>query len=370
MKILHCADLHLDSPMRANLDVAKSKERRLELLDTFSRMVSYAKREGVNAILIAGDLFDSSNVSRTAMNAFLRQIDSHADIDFYYLRGNHDALCFPVLEGLPKNLKLFDDEWTEYVLAENDSMRIVLSGVEFNGLNEATIYDSLSLKADDYNILMLHGQTSEHNMGDKTEYINVRRLNNRGVDYLALGHVHSYAREEIDNRGIYCFPGCLEGRGFDECGPHGFVLVDINEETGEWHDCFVPFAKRSLYEVYVDVSGCMSSEEMSERTKMVLEDCDYSQDSLIKVILTGKLDVNCEKNTDYILHSISNYYYVKLCDNTKMEVDFRMYAFDESLKGEFIRNVLASDFTDEEKGEIIHYGLMALNGEDLLNETY
>lgn len=365
MKILHCADLHLDSPMRTNLDAVKSKERRLELLDTFSRMVSYARETGVSAILIAGDLFDSSNVSRTAMNAFLRQVDSHSDIDFYYLRGNHDALCFPVLEGLPQNLKMFDDEWTQYVLSQNEHMRIVLSGVEFNGLNESKIYDSLKLEPNDFNILMLHGQTTKHNMGDKTEYINTRRLENRGIDYLALGHVHSYAREEIDGRCVYCFPGCLEGRGFDECGPHGFVLVDINEETGEWHDCFVPFAGRNLYEIYVDVSECMSSEEISERIKNVLYDNDYSRDSLIKVILTGKLDVNCEKNTDYILHSISGYYYVKLCDNTKMEVDFRMYAFDESLKGEFIRNVLASELSEEEKGEIIHYGLMALNGEDI-----
>lgn len=365
MKLLHCADLHLDSPMRANLDAVKSKERRLELLDTFSRMVDFAREEAVSAILIAGDLFDSSNVSRTAMNAFLRQIDSHSDIDFYYLRGNHDALCFPVSEGLPENLKLFDDEWTTYVLSENEHLKIVLNGVEFNGINEGSIYDSLKLKAHDFNIIMLHGQTTKHNMGDKTEYIHVNQLQNRGIDYLALGHVHSYAREDIDNRGTYCFPGCLEGRGFDECGEHGFVLVNINEETGEWHDRFVPFAKRNLYELYVDVSECMSSEEMTERVKGALLDSGYPTESLIKVILTGKIDVNCEKNTDYILHNISDYYFVKLCDETKMEVDFRMYAFDESLKGEFIRNVLASDLSDDEKGEIIHYGLMALNGEDI-----
>ena len=45
-----------------------------------------------------------------------------------------------------------------------------------------------------------------------------------------------------------------------------------------------------------------------------------------------------------------------------MQVDFRVYAFDESLKGEFIRNVLSSDLGDEEKGEVIHLGLMALQG--------
>lgn len=366
MKLLHCADLHLDSPMRANLDAVKSKERRLELLDTFSRMVDFAREEAVSAILIAGDLFDSSNVSRTAMNAFLRQIDSHSDIDFYYLRGNHDALCFPVSEGLPDNLKLFDDEWTEYVLSENEHLRIVLKGVEFNGIYEGSIYDCLKLKAHDFNILMLHGQTVKHNMGDKTEYIHTERLRNRGIDYMALGHVHAYSREEIDNRGVYCFPGCLEGRGFDECGEHGFVLVDINEETGEWADCFVPFAKRQLCELYVDVSGCLNSDEMTDRVKAAIRDAGYNRENLYKIILTGKIDVNCEKDTEYILHNISDLYFVKIKDETKMEVDFRMYAFDESLKGEFIRNVYASELSEEEKGEVIHYGLMALSGEDIL----
>lgn len=367
MKLLHCADLHLDSPMRANLDAVKSKERRLELLDTFQRMVAYARDEEIGAILIAGDLFDSSNVTRTTMNAFLRQIDIHSDIDFYYLRGNHDALCFPVSEDLPDNLKLFDDEWTQYVLEDAGNTRIVLQGVEFNGINEGSIYDDLHFEAGDFNIVMLHGQTVEHNMGDKTEYIHVNQLANRGIDYVALGHVHGYARESIDNRGVYCFPGCLEGRGFDECGTHGFVVVDINPETGKWSDTFVPFARRNLYEVTVDVSGCMTSEEMLERTREALSCDEYVSDSLIKVILTGRIDVDCEKNTDYILHNIApDYYFVKLYDETKMAVDFRMYAFDESLKGEFIRNVLASDLTEEEKGEVIHYGLMALNGEDIL----
>lgn len=367
MKILHCADLHLDSPMKANLDAVKSKERRLELLDTFVRMVAFAEEEAIDTILIAGDLFDSSNVSRTAMNAFLRQVDNHSGIRFYYLRGNHDALCFPVSEGLPANLMLFDDEWTEYVIFQNDRRRIVLKGVEFNGVNEGRIYDSLKLDAHDFNIVMLHGQTVEHNMGDKTEYIHTRQLMNRGIDYLALGHVHSYAKEIIDNRGAYVFPGCLEGRGFDECGDHGFVVVDINEDSGEYTDCFIPFARRNYYEESVDVSGLLTSEEIIELVRERLNSAGYDSDSLIKVVLTGRVDVNCEKNIDYILHNIAHgFYFAKVYDETKMAVDFRMYAFDESLKGEFIRNVLASELSDDEKGEVIHYGLMALNGEEIL----
>ncbi|MFQ8900993.1 MAG: hypothetical protein ACLR7D_02880 [Lachnospira eligens] len=44
MKILHCADIHLDSAMTANLDKDKARERRSELLASFKDMVGYAVR--------------------------------------------------------------------------------------------------------------------------------------------------------------------------------------------------------------------------------------------------------------------------------------------------------------------------------------
>ena len=59
MKLIHCADLHFDSKLNANLSQESAKERRAELLDTFVRMVAYAKENAVEAILIAGDLFDT-----------------------------------------------------------------------------------------------------------------------------------------------------------------------------------------------------------------------------------------------------------------------------------------------------------------------
>ncbi len=365
MKIIHCADLHLDSPMRTHLDAAKSKERKLELLETFRRMVAYAQEQEVSAILIAGDLFDCRNVSKPALNAFLKQVETHPDITFYYLRGNHDATSLPLAEGLPENLKLFSDSWTRYVLNEDGAkQQIVLHGVEFNGSNENTIYDGLNLQVRDFNIVMLHGQTTAHNMGDRTEYIQTKKLADRGIDYLALGHVHSHVSEKIDSRGTYYFPGCLEGRGFDECGEHGFILLNVNEDAPGYTTEFVPFAQRRLYTVETDVSTCMTSEEMRERVEQTLGGCNYPESSLIKIVLKGNIDVACEKDLSYILHPFTGrYYFVKIEDDTRMQVDFRMYAFDESLKGEFIRTVLGSDLSDEEKGEIIHYGLMALRGD-------
>lgn len=367
MRIIHCADLHLDSAMRANLDPIKRKERKLELLDTYCNMVKWAEENGVSAILIAGDLFDSAVVSKTTMNAFLRQIVSHPQIDFYYLRGNHDATGLLTGNDVPPNLHFFDDTWTKYVLNRESGGNLVLNGIEFNGFNHDRLYETLSLNVRDFNLVMMHGQTTKYNMGDKTEYITLERLKNLGIDYLALGHVHAHVEEPLDGRGVYCFSGCLEGRGFDECGEHGFMLLEIDEGTLRWTREFIPFARRTLYTVEVDISDCMQSDEIISKVRAALSDGGYSADSLVKIILTGQVDLACEKDLDYILHAFEHdFYVVKLYDDTKLLVDFRMYAFDESLKGEFVRNVLAADLSDDEKGEIIHYGLRALGGEEIL----
>ena len=62
MKLIHCADLHLDSRMESGLPPAKAQERRMELLHTFVNMVERASSEGVEAMLLCGDLFDTEQV--------------------------------------------------------------------------------------------------------------------------------------------------------------------------------------------------------------------------------------------------------------------------------------------------------------------
>ena len=86
MKIIHCADLHLDSKMTANLSKEQAKERKMEILRTFSRMVEYAKNNQVSVIIIAGDLFDTRTVSATARNLVRDVIIQNSDILSFLMR--------------------------------------------------------------------------------------------------------------------------------------------------------------------------------------------------------------------------------------------------------------------------------------------
>ena len=92
MRFIHCADLHLDSKMTSNLSREQAKERKMEILRTYSRMIDYAKENKIDGIIIAGDLFDTRNISATARNMVKDSIMSNPQIEFYYLKGNHDRI--------------------------------------------------------------------------------------------------------------------------------------------------------------------------------------------------------------------------------------------------------------------------------------
>lgn len=365
MKFIHCADLHLDSKMNANLDKASAKERKGEILHTFERMVEYASQNNITAILIAGDMFDTKNISATTRNAVLYQISEHTGITFYYLKGNHDNDNFlSGLEEIPDNLKMFGTHWTTYTEGNG---KITVSGIELSAENAGAVYVSLVLDSNKFNIVMLHGQETEGAAKDKTEIINLKALRNKGIDYLALGHIHAYKKEPLDARGTYCYPGCLEGRGFDECGEHGFVVIDVDEESGIYTHEFIPFARRKIYVVNVDVTGCRTTAEMISRTNRKIQETGCEESSLVKIVLQGVLDVECEKDLHYFLSGFSNlFYFVKVYDETTLKIDIEDYMLDESLKGEYVRQVMAdTSISEEDKKIIIRYGLQAIAGEEV-----
>lgn len=359
MKIIHCADLHLDSKMETNLSKEKARERKNEILITFEKMVQYAKQNNVKIIIIAGDLFDKSKVSQKAKRIVKDVILSNSEIDFIYLKGNHDEAGF-IEEGeaIPKNLKMFNDrKWTTYEYGN-----ICITGIEFGSQDRYEMYNSLMLDKDKINIVVMHGQESDLTVNDKTDIINLKALKNKNIDYLALGHIHSYKQEKLDNRGIYCYSGCLEGRGFDECGQKGFVLLDI--EDNKVHSNFIPFASRTIYEVYVDLTGLNNNNEIEERIKEEIKNIPST--SLVKIVLGGEEEIGKERDIDYFSKKFENSFYcLKIQDKPKIKIDYTKYQNDISLKGEFIRLVLnQEDLIDEEKSKIISTGIKALSGEE------
>ena len=354
MKLIHCADIHLDSPMETHMTAEQASKRNTEILRSFIRMTEYAEENGVRAVIIAGDLFDGDRVTTRTVETVLDAVRRTPQVDYLYLPGNHDEAARAFSDQpLPANLKQFSRQWQTYVYED-----AAISGIELCDENMDTLYQSIPHPNGCVNIVSLHGQTGTVSGPDR---INLNLLKNRGIDYLALGHIHAYSAQALDARGIYCYSGCLEGRGFDECGEKGFVLLTVG--NGQISHEFVPFCCRRLHRIQVDITGLTRNPEILLRMKTATQ--EVSSEDMAEFILTGSVDPTADIAVPYLQERIkSDFFFCKVKNASRMAIDPEDYKNDISLKGEFIRLVLAGSDNEADKAAIIRTGLQALSGEE------
>ncbi len=356
MKIIHTSDIHIDSPLTTRLPSDKVRERRRELLSNFARLVEEAKLISADAVVIAGDLFDSERITKKAMDTALDVIEGAENIMFFYLTGNHegDAL-FSSGRNIPKNLLTFGKEWTYYTAG----------GVTVAGRSEIEngMFETLALPEETKNIVVLHGELRDRTAAP--EAIGIKDAVGKGIDYMALGHYHSYSRTEIDERGYAVYSGTPEGRGFDEVGDKGYVIIDT--DTKRIESGFRKFAKRRLHIAKVDITGILRTSDIGDRVKAAVRDIPSSD--MVRVELVGGYSPELWKDTDKLCRDFSDeFYYFEVKDSSKIAINPDDYKYDKSLKGEFIRTVgLDGSLDDATKARVIACGINALMGEELFD---
>ena len=351
MKIIHTSDRHLNSPLSSKLPPAKVAERRRELAALLPRLADEADRVGACAIIIAGDLFDSDRLNKKNRDRALSVIERASHITFFYLPGNHEREVLREGGDIPKNLVLFDKDWTYF---------------DFRGVTIAArsdtapdMFNSLSLNPDGTNIVILHGELRQRS--DFGGVIGSLDAAGRGIDYLALGHYHSYSSALLPGgtKAVYC--GTPEGRGFDEGGDKGYVLLDI--EDGVIEHKFVKFANRTLHICEVDISSAQSTFDILR----LIEDktSDIPHTDIVRAVLVGHYPLELKKDFLLVLNQLrSRFYFFEIRDESRLFHSPEIYKNDKSLKGEFIRLVLSDDsLSQSEQERIIGFGLSALVGE-------
>ena len=315
-------------------------------------MIEEAVYQRARAFIIAGDLFDSERITRSNAERVLGAMARYPYLDFLYLSGNHEKSALTECGvALPDNLKIFGNDWTYFDYGE----------VMIAGRSETCpdMFKTLDLGYEKTNIVVLHGALSDGRTSG--EIIGKKDLEGKCVSYLALGHYHSYSKHEIGDTGIAVYAGTPEGRGFDEVGEKGFVMIDADGRRAS--HTFVPFAKRTLRAVEVDLTGACSRREINSRVDAALRGIPHTD--LIRVILTGKRSPELFADADAIKSRWQNsFYHFEIKDESSIRIDPEDYKYDRSLKGEFIRLVTSkTDISDVERDKIIRTGLAALMGE-------
>lgn len=350
MKILHMADCHLDSAMETHLPASTAKKRRGELLLTFRAVIERAYELGVSVVLIAGDLFDTPSPQGSTLTYVLSTINDYPDIRFVLIEGNHDVGALRSAT-LPENL-VFAAKGEKKVLHVEDVSVYALG----YGADSALIC-ALEMHEGRKNILVAHG-TLGNECGDE-EIISRAALEKMPIDYLALGHYHSHRAEKLSARCTACYAGVPEGRGFDEAGLCGFVLLDTETMSAS----FVPAARRTLHRITVDITACGTQRDIENAIHTHTE--GIVEGDMVHLTLQGHYRDTLQKDVGQLKTLLGDrFYFAKVKDESTLAIYPEDYKNDVSLRGEFVRAVFAKEMSEEDRSRILTYGLRALCKED------
>ncbi len=347
MKIIHTGDIHIGGAFQG-LPKQKAELRKTELISSFATLCAYAKQTGVDAVIIAGDLFDKKEVTATEKREVFSAIASANPVPFYLALGNHDADT-DISAFAPDNLYLFEDGFAFYEIGDAR-----IGGMDFKRFSPDKIP---AFPKDKFNILTLHGEVGAE--------IPLPALTGKNIDYLALGHIHKPmpVKEKLDNRGFYRYCGSLEGRGFDETGARGFFLLEI-ERGRVQNERFLSFAKRSVQAVAVDISNCRTYLDVENACLSALSQTKESD--MVKITLCGKHAPELRKDISLLAERLAErYFFIKIQDESGVAVDYQTYENDLTERGEFVREVGRYEMNDKLRQEILEVGLKALCGEEI-----
>jgi len=235
-RFVHTADIHLDSPLRS---LALRNQDLAELIgnatrQAFERTIDLCIEEQVDALLLAGDLYDGEQTSMKTARFLAGQLHrlGQAGIETFIIRGNHDAASRITRElTFPPSVTVFKGR-ADAVPAQRRSagVPVVVHGLSFAQPHapESLVAKYKPPVADALNIGLMHtslGGSTEH---DPYAPCSLRDLQGAGYRYWALGHIHKRSVETGPCTVV--MPGIPQGRDINEGGAKSVSLVTLEDD--------------------------------------------------------------------------------------------------------------------------------------------
>ena len=331
LRILHAADLHLDSPFEG-LGAGKAAVRRSEQRALLGRIAELAAREKADVVLFAGDLLDSDNTFYETGEELIRSL-RQIPVPVFIAPGNHDFYSerspYARLK-LPDNIHIFTENRISYV--ELPRLNVRVFGAAFTDRrSEGLLRGFHALRKEGVvNLLCLHGEVG------------------------ARDSVYDPISEDS-------WPGCPEGRGFDETGEKYVNLIELDGDSCSLRQISV--AARRYETLEVDIS---SAEPLLAVHTMLPDD---TVRDVYRIVLTGETDAPPDLNRLY--ENLSEFFFeLQLRDETRLRQSAWAKAGDDSLRALFLlklRERYDAAKTDEERLHIeqaARWGLAAIDNRE------
>lgn len=361
VKILHAADFHLDSAFGA-LGEEQARQRRQESRKLVECLVEFANEQAVDLLLLAGDLFDSDDIfgqTGEDLALALGRLKGHAVIapgnhDYYDPAGAYGRILWP------ENVHVFtEDALTKFDFPQYDC---TVYGAAFTGpsVPDGSVLDGFAAPDDGrVHLLVLHGDLGGKNGPYRP--LSEEQLAATGADYAALGHQHAFSGLHRAGDTFYAYPGCIEGRGFDETGEKGVLCGTVSPGRAALQ--FVPFGRRRYEILTVDVTD---SEPLAAVSAALPRD---TEQDIYRILLAGETEepIRLERLRQELA---DRFYALELRDQTRMKQDIWARCGDDSLRGLFLQKMRqAYDTADDENRrkieQAVRFGLAAMDNREM-----
>ena len=317
IKILHSADWHLDSPIQGRTP-EQTQLLQQNLLRLPQRIAAAALSQGCDLMVLSGDLFDGP-ASRESIHA-LRDALKEAAMPVFITPGNHDPLTAAspwLTESWPENIHIFKAPVMESVALPELDCRVY--GAGFTGSQAAGVLDGFHCDGSEkHRIGVFHGEPMQ--FSSPNGVISGELVKQTGLDYLALGHIHKGDSFRA-GKTLCAWPGCPMGRGFDELGEKGVLIVTLDESSAQAQ--FLPLDDPRFYD-WECVAGSDAAASLS-RLLPAVGSYDF-----YRVTLTGESEA---LDLDALLRQFDRFPNLQLRDRTVPPLDIWGSAGADSLEG-------------------------------------
>lgn len=361
IKILHSADLHLDSPFEG-LPEGKAAIRRGEQRKLLSKLAAVAAEERVDLVLLSGDLLDSANTYFETGEELIRALGSIA-APVFISPGNHDfyGQRSPYARlKLPENVYIFRQNSISAVEVPKLGVRVF--GAAFTDSRCQPLLEGFCAERRQgiANIMCIHGEVGAA-LGSPYNPISLEQLAGCGMDYVALGHVHKASGLLRAGETWYSWPGCPEGRGFDETGEKTVNIIELEDGECKMHTRSI--ASRKYEVMKVDVTGI--DPLLAVHTQLP----DDTVGDIYRIILTGETEQTPDVNR--IDSGLSELFFeLQLRDETRLRRSVWDSAGEDSLRGVFLSRLKARHDAAKDEAEkktieqAARWGLAALENRE------
>ena len=280
LRFVHAADLHLDSPFRGIRSEAPdyvADRLRRATFDAYERIIDLCLREQVDALLVAGDIYDGADRSLRAQLRFvegLKRLDD-AGIRSFVCHGNHDPLDgWEARLALPAGCVRFGPEVTGEPVFADQPERAMVYGVSYprrEVRENLTPLFGEARASGGFNIGLLHANVGGHPDHDSYAPCTVADLAETGLDYWALGHVHT--RQVLHReQPTVAYPGNSQGRHPGETGARGVYLVEVDDMGGVSLD-FRPVDVVRWELLEVGIAGLDTEQDLFDAVDRAADSC-------------------------------------------------------------------------------------------------